>query len=148
MGRRRRRSRCVAGVRHVWTFRVVRFVFFNRSSGSSFVFFLPLFVIYTRLIIISCKILPSFLTVPGTFRKGALHFKIHVRTVCAHACSLFLHNRMCESHKILTAGLQVSFCPGQGAKIGIVNCHMMLTKLPFRVLDKSSKGEEKSCIFW
>ena len=88
MGRRRRRNRCAAGVRHVWAFRVVRFVFFNRSSGSSFVFFLPLFVIYARLIVLSCKILPSFLTVPGTFRKGALRFKIHVRTVCTHACSL------------------------------------------------------------
>ena len=39
------------------------------------------------------------------------------------------------------------FCPRQGAKIGIVNCHMMLTKLPFRVLDKSSKGEEKKLHF-
>ena len=43
----------------------------------------------------------------------------------------------------------MSFRTHQGAKIGIiiVNCHMMLTKLPLRVLNKSSKGEENSCIF-
>ena len=67
-----------------------RFASFVSSSSTDplapRLFFLPLFVIYTRLIIISCKILPSFLTVPGTFRKGALRFKIQVRTVCAHAC--------------------------------------------------------------
>ena len=66
-----------------------RFESFVSSSSTDPLaprFFLPLFVIYTRLIIISCKILPSFLTVPGTFRKGALRFKIHVRTVCTHAC--------------------------------------------------------------
>ena len=67
-----------------------RFASFVSSSSTDplapCLFFLPLFVTNTRLIIISCKILPSFLTVPGTFRKGALRFKIHVRTVCTHAC--------------------------------------------------------------
>ena len=71
-----------------------RFASFVSSSSTDplapCLVFLPLFVTNTRLIIISCKILPSFLTVPGTFRKGALRFKIHVRTVCAHACSLFV----------------------------------------------------------
>ena len=54
---------------------------------------------------------------------------------------------MRESHKILTAGLQVSFFPRQGTKMGIVNCHMTLTKLPLQVLDKSSKGKKQAAFF-
>ena len=50
-----------------------RFASFLSSSSTDplapRLFFLPLFVIYTRLIILSCKILPSFLRVSGTFRK-------------------------------------------------------------------------------
>ena len=76
-----------------------------------------------------------------------LNHWVPVRFTIERVLSLFLHNRTRESQKILTTELQVSFCPLKGAKIGIVNFHMMLTKLPLRVLDKSSKGEEKSCIF-
>ena len=76
-----------------------------------------------------------------------LNHWVPVRFTLERVLSLFLQNRTRESHKILMTELQVSFCPLKGAKIGIVNFHMMLTKLPLRVLDKFSKGEEKSCIF-
>ena len=74
-----------------------------------------------------------------------LNHWVPVRFNVERVLSLFVHNHTRESHKILTTELQVSFCAHQGAKIGIVNCHMTLTKLPLEVLDKSSKEEEKIC---